>query len=265
MIAPIDIAAFLRRIGYDGPTAPTIDNLRALHRSHLLSVPFENVDIHLGKRIVLDEQALFDKIVRQSRGGFCFELNGLFATVLRGLGYDVTLLAAQVFDADGEAGRDFVHLTLLVRLAETRWLADVGFGEAFIEPLSLDIGSEPQVIDGVAYRIVLRGDRHLVEQRQSAEAWRPRYAFTLVPRALWQFSGMCDDLQIAPDSHFRRGIICTRLTGGGRVTLTGSKLVFSGGDERKEIAVESRAAFAEALRREFDITLPEGEPSCLPP
>src|SRR5215213_9188134 len=110
----MDVQAYLRRINYRGEFAPTAAALRELHRAHLLAVPFENLDIHLGRPIVLEQQALFDKIVTRWRGGFCYELNGLFALLLRDLGFNVTLLAAGVARADGSFGPEFDHLTLLV-------------------------------------------------------------------------------------------------------------------------------------------------------
>src|SRR5215216_6410072 len=110
----MDIPAYLDRINYHGAIDPTAAALRELHRAHLLAVPFENLDIHLGRPIVLEQQALFAKIVTRRRGGFCYELNGLFALLLRDLGFDVTLLAAGVARADGSFGPEFDHLTLLV-------------------------------------------------------------------------------------------------------------------------------------------------------
>src|SRR6266540_1131840 len=105
----MDIQAYLCRIHYRGGLAPTAAILRELHRAHLLTVPFENLDIHLGRPILLDQEALFDKIVTRRRGGFCYELNGLFALLLRELGFDVTLLSAGVAHADGGFGPEFDH------------------------------------------------------------------------------------------------------------------------------------------------------------
>ncbi|MFB3065782.1 MAG: arylamine N-acetyltransferase, partial [Planctomycetota bacterium] len=137
----MDVEALLRRIGYEGARDPNADVLQALHRAFVLSVPFENLDIHLGRPIVLDEAALFDKIVKRRRGGFCYEMNGLFAALLRALGFDVTLLSARVVGTDGKAGPEFDHLVLLVPLSERR-LADVGFGDVFVHPLRLDASGE---------------------------------------------------------------------------------------------------------------------------
>src|SRR5688500_12747402 len=133
----MDIDAYLERINYRGPLEPTAETLRGLQVAHLLAVPFENLSIHAGEPIVLDDEALFDKVVARRRGGFCYELNGLFAALLRALGFEVEMLAAAVARSTGEFGRDFDHMTLLVNLKQ-RWIADVGFGDSFIEPLLLD-------------------------------------------------------------------------------------------------------------------------------
>jgi N-hydroxyarylamine O-acetyltransferase len=132
----MDVLPYLDRIGYNGPLAPTADTLRALHRQHMLTVPFENLDIGLGRKIVLDAERFVDKIVSHHRGGFCYELNGAFATLLTAVGFRVTLLSARVANEAGIASKDFDHLTLRIDL-EGPWLADVGFGENFLEPLRL--------------------------------------------------------------------------------------------------------------------------------
>src|SRR5690349_12134838 len=160
----MDIDTYLRRIHYNGERAPNAATLDMLHRAHLLAVPFENLDIHLGRPIVLDQNALFDKIVARRRGGFCYELNGLFALLLRELGFDVALLAAGVARADAGFGPEFDHLTLLVRTPadETQsaaWLADVGFGDSFRAPLRFAEGAE-QEQDGRAYRLDRDGERY---------------------------------------------------------------------------------------------------------
>ena len=151
-----DIDAYLQRMGYYGDRSPTLETLRALHRAHLLSVPFENLNIGLGWPILTTEDALFQKIVVGRRGGFCYELNGLFAALLRVLGFDVTLLSARVVNGAGEVGPEFDHLTLLVQLEEC-WLADVGFGDSFIEPLRLH-EPEAQVQESGAYRVMHDGE-----------------------------------------------------------------------------------------------------------
>src|SRR5216684_3858804 len=152
----MDTKAYLQRINHTSPLAPGAETLRLLQVAHLQIVPFENLSIHSGEPIVLDDEALFEKIVRRRRGGFCYELNGLFAALLRTLGFDVTMLSARVANAEGIFGPDFDHMTLLVTLTE-RWLVDVGFGDSFLEPLKLDEHND-QVQGDRAYRINREGE-----------------------------------------------------------------------------------------------------------
>ena len=155
----MDVQAYLRRIRYTEPLIPGVDRpgidlLRALHRAHLFTVPFENLDIPLGRKIICDEARFLHKIVNEQRGGFCYELNGAFAALLRVLGFRVTLLSGRVARADGGYSPEFDHLTLRVDLEEP-WLADVGFGECFLEPLRLEPGME-QPQNGRIYRLTSR-------------------------------------------------------------------------------------------------------------
>ena len=141
----LDVERYLQRIGYSGSTAPTERSLRAIHRAHLISVPFENLSVRGGEPIPLDEEALFEKIVVRRRGGFCYALNGLFASLLEGLGFRVARLAGRV----GVPGIAFDHLALRVDL-ERPWLADVGFGDSFLDPLHLDAGTRNPAGTGAA-------------------------------------------------------------------------------------------------------------------
>ncbi|HYP54003.1 MAG TPA: arylamine N-acetyltransferase, partial [Pyrinomonadaceae bacterium] len=177
----MDVEAYLRRIGYDGPRDVSADTLRRLHAAHMLSVPFENLSIHSAEPVVLEDGALFEKIVGRRRGGFCYELNGLFAALLRALGFDVSMLSAGVARPDGDFGPDFDHMALMVTLGE-RWLADVGFGDSFREPLRLDERGE-QEDAGRVYRIVGDGGRLVLTRRGPGGGWEPQYRFTLRPHA----------------------------------------------------------------------------------
>src|SRR2546426_5826969 len=156
-----DVQAYLDRIRHTGSTTPTLETLRTIHRAHMLAVPFENLDIALGRKIVVDEEAFLRKVVEQHRGGFCYELNGAFAALLRALGFQVTLLSARVARSDGGESPEFDHLTLRVDLSVDQtepWLADVGFGELFLEPLRLRSGIEQRDPAGT-FRLAQSGDR----------------------------------------------------------------------------------------------------------
>ena len=174
----MDIRAYLDRIGYRGPLTPTAGTLRALQAAHLQAVPFENLSIHADQPIVLDDESLFDKVVSRRRGGFCYELNGLFAALLRTLGFRVAKLSAGVARADGTFGPDFDHMALLVTLGE-RWLTDVGFGDSFRDPLRLDERRE-QPEGPRAFRIDEDGGRFVLLRRDGAES--PGSRSTASPR-----------------------------------------------------------------------------------
>lgn len=252
----MNVQTYLDRISYDGPCAPTGEALRRLQVAHLLTVPFENLSIHVGEPIVLDDQALFRKIVDQRRGGFCYELNGLFAALLRAMGFEVVMLSAQVANADGDFNPDFDHMALMVTVDEP-WLADVGFGDSFIEPLSLNERS-PQVQDDRAYRVDVDGERLVVMQRNlidRSEEWKPQYRFTLKPYQYSDFAERCEYHQTSTESHFTKGRICSRLTPRGRITLSDMGFITTEGAGRREHAVASQGEYAEILREHFGILM----------
>jgi N-hydroxyarylamine O-acetyltransferase len=250
----LNVKDYLERINYRGPLDPTAETLRGLHVAHLRSVPFENLSIHAGQPIVLEDEALYAKIVGARRGGFCYEANGLFAALLRALGFDVRMLSAGVARPDGSFGPDFDHMALLVTLEE-RWLADVGFGDSFLEPLRLDErGEQPQ--GNRAYRILPAGDHLVMSQRAAGGEWKPQYRFTLEPRAYADYAEMCRHHQTSPDSHFTRARLCSLPTEGGRVTLSGLRLIETTPDgERRERELSSEEEFAALLRERFGISM----------
>lgn len=249
----MDTTAYLERINYRGPLAPTAETLRQLQLAHLLSVPFENLSIHAGEPIVLDDEALFEKIVTRRRGGFCYELNGLFAALLRALGFDVKMLSAGVMSKTGEFGPDFDHMTLLVQLEE-KWLADVGFGDSFIEPLLLDKRGE-QVQDRGVYRINEDADRLTLMQRDDSGEWTAQYRFSLEPHVYSDYGGMCRHHQTSPESHFTRRRICSRLTTTGRITLSDMRLITTTGNESSERELTSAKEYNDALNEHFGIVI----------
>ncbi|QSQ10780.1 arylamine N-acetyltransferase family protein [Myxococcus landrumensis] len=244
-----DAGRYLERIGAQ-PGA----SLAALHHAHLESVPFENLDIHLGRPIRLDVDSLFDKVVAHRRGGFCYELNGLFSRLLTSRGYAVTPLSAQVASEprNGTFGPEFDHLTLQVEDGGERWLVDVGFGDGFLEPLRLD-DRGVQTRCGHDFRLVPEGER-LILWRDLGTGWEAQYSLSLVPRALGDFLGMCHYHQTAPDSFFTQRRLCTRATPNGRVTLKEGALVLTQGREKQEVPVDEESR-GRALAEHFGIQL----------
>ena len=250
----MDVKAYLERINYHGSLAPTAETLRGLQVAHLLAVPFENLSIHLKQPIVLEDGALFTKIVEHRRGGFCYEANGLFATLLRGLGFNVTMLSAGVARAEGGFGPDFDHMALMVTLGE-RYLVDVGFGDSFREPLLIDERGE-QVQGRRTYRIVPDGAHLILVQRDNGDDWKAQYRFTLQSHEYADYAEMCRYHQTSPQSHFTRARICSRATEEGRITLSEMRFITtseSGG--RQERTLANQEEYATMLREHFGIAL----------
>jgi N-hydroxyarylamine O-acetyltransferase len=250
------IDAYLGRIGMSAPAGTSAAALATLHEAHLLAVPFENLDIALGREIVIDLDRLFDKIVVRRRGGFCYELNGLFSSLLRGLGFDLDMLSARVANQAGVLGPEFDHMALLVRCEGKRWLVDVGFGESFRTPLDLDDPSPQRGGDplGRAWSVRDDGRELALVQHETEGASRTSYVFTLTPRAFADYAPMCVYQQTAPESHFTQRRICSRATAAGRVSLADERLIVTSSEGRSEtpVAEDERAA---VLLREFGIVL----------
>ncbi|MDV3350291.1 arylamine N-acetyltransferase [Leptolyngbyaceae cyanobacterium CCMR0082] len=250
----MDIESYLRRIGYCGPREPTTETLKQLHRAHMLAVPFENLDILLGRPITLSLASFYDKIVQHRRGGFCYELNGLFGWLLEQLGFTVVLLSAQVFNGD-QPGPEFDHLVLLVEMEE-RLIADVGFGDSFLEPLRLDAGAE-DVQYGCSYRLIESGTDRLLQRRRES-TWESQYVFSLTPHQLAEFSTMCEHQQTSLESAFKQKSLCSLATRDGRITLSNNRLIVTAGGQRQEQMVADEKAYRNLLKSKFGIEFKKG-------
>ena len=250
----VDVEAYLRRIEYDGPRQPSAACLRALHRQHLFTVPFENLDIPLGNPIRLDLEQLCDKIVGRRRGGFCYELNGLFCELLKALGFHVGMLAAGVRRDDGGFGPEFDHMLLKVELEEP-WLADVGFGDSFVDPIPFRAGGASEV-NGRRYSVMPAGDEWQL-LREDEKGRLPQYRFRDVPRQLSDYAGMCRFHQTSPESHFTTSWTCSKATPDGRITLANMRLIVTRGGSREERPLTTEAEVRQCLREHFGIEFPE--------
>jgi N-hydroxyarylamine O-acetyltransferase len=244
------VEAYLRRIGATRPDRPDAAALRDLHLRHLRTVPFENLSIHLGENIVLEEKALLDKVVGARRGGFCYEINATFAVLLRELGFAVTLLQARGFGEGGRLGIPYDHMAVLVEVAGERWLADVGFGDHTHFPLALDERGD-QADPGGTFRIVETEDGDLDVLRNG----RPQCRLETRPRVLADFTAGAWYHRTSPDSHFTRSLVCSRLGEEGRITLSGRKLVTHVNGRRAERLLDSDEDVRAAYRDRFGIEL----------
>jgi N-hydroxyarylamine O-acetyltransferase len=236
----VDVRSLLTRLGVDPPLRPDLPTLRRLHRAWRTRVPYENVDIQLGRPIELEPEALLDKFGRRRRGGFCYEMNGALALLLRSVGFAVDVVEAGVLRAARGDEAWGNHIALIVTIGGERWLADTGIGDAFLEPLPLRAGSHRQA--ALVYRLELL----------DAETWRMHhhpggtvasYDLRTEPRELADFAASCLHLATSPDSPFVRVLVAQHHRDGREYALR-SRLVGSRGEERILTTVEE---FAEAL------------------
>ena len=253
----MDIPIYLERIHYHLPVQVDARTLIGLHRAHMFSVPFENLDIlPLMRPIKLDEASLWEKLVLQGRGGFCYELNGLFAALLQAVGFGVTYLNARVYNHQGELGIPFDHLALLVKIPgeSGRWLADVGFGDSFTDPLRFDT-SVVQVQGLRAYRLDVSGGGFTVSQRGYVGDWSREYFFDLIPRSFPQdYEAACQYHQTSPRSSFTRSSIISRATPEGRVSLEDDYLIVTEDGKRKERPLQ-QGEYPLLLKQHFGLVL----------
>ena len=253
----MNIPTYLTRLNYTNSVKPDAETLHGLQFAHLLTIPFENLDIGLKRPIQLSENALWDKIILRKRGGFCYELNSLFASLLKQIGFDVTYLNARVFNREGELGIDFDHLALLVRIPQdpTRWLADVGFGDSFNEPLRLDLPDE-QVQGLRSYRLEQTTKGYITWQKNYNGTWERQYFFDLQPHNFpAEYEAACLYHQTSPKSSFTRGSIISRATPHGRVSLEAGRLIVTMNGQREERPVPDREEYQALLKEHFGVVL----------
>jgi len=249
----MDTEKYLRRIGIENSDVPAdAESLRFLQKQHLLNVPFENLDIHWKRPILLDTNRFYEKIVTEKRGGFCYELNGLFSELLRNLGFQTRLVSARVSDGKGGFSREYDHLAIIVKIGELEYLADVGFGAFTAEPLRLVANLEQK--DETGTFVIRRfDDGYLEVAKKDGDSWQGEYIFKPLGRALAEFAEMCNFHQTSPESHFTQGKVCSLMLDGGRKTLTDKKFIETRNGEKRETEVNSKAEFDEILAREFKI------------
>lgn len=271
----VQIVAYLRRLGAARPARPTAEALRELHLLHLRTIPFENLSIHLGEEIVLEEKRLLDKVVGAGRGGFCYELNGAFAALLTALGFGVTPLAGRVYGDEGRLGIPYDHLALLVRTVDGgEWLADVGFGAHSHYPLAFaERGDQPD--PGGTFRVTAAGpdaagvrgaagagggeggDGTVAGDVDVLRDGRPQYRLEVRPRVLGDFTAGAWWHSTSPSSHFTQSLVCSRITeDGGRITLSGRTFKVSAADgSREERELERDEEVLAVYRERFGIEL----------
>lgn len=245
---------YLKRIGYLGNLEPNLATLRKLQKTHLLNVPFENLDIHHKVPIVLSIERIFDKIVNHNRGGFCYELNELFYQLLIALGYDAKRISARVYNQSSGYGQEFDHHAIIVAIDKINYLTDVGFGEFTFEPLKLQIGVKQNDERG-NYLIDNYENGYLRVNKIDHGKRIPEYIFKETERELDDFKTMCYYHQTSPSSHFTDKRLITLPTENGRVTISGNTLKIKKQGSTIEKVLENENEFETVLWVKFKIKI----------
>lgn len=243
---------YLERIKYKGDLNPSIILLNNLQYLHLLHIPFENLDIHQGLEIKMENA--FDKIVERGRGGFCYELNGTFFSLLTYLGFKAKLISGRVGHKDKGFGAEFDHMAIVVEIDDDAYLVDVGFGDFSAQPLRicLNIVQEDRYGD---FLIEKFDDTYLVVKKRKDHDFLPEYIFTEIPRIPANFREMCVYHQSSEKSNFTRNKICSVALENGRITITGERLKIRKGEQVIEKVFADETEFHDQLRKYFNIVL----------
>jgi N-hydroxyarylamine O-acetyltransferase len=252
----MDTAAYLARIGAEAPAKLDLAALATLQRRHLLAVPFENLDIVAGVPVALDPAKLHDKVVARRRGGFCFELNGLFHELLARLGFEPVRVGARVRGPGGAYGDENGHLALVVPVDGRPYLVDVGFGDGPRRPIPLD--GTPTDDSVRRWRVVPAADfPHLPLrlEREVEDGWEPEYVFAATPRALADFEAACAWHQTAEGAPFNRAPLTTLQTQEGHVTLGADRLILTSGERKTAVPVRDAVERTRILKDTFGIVL----------
>ena len=256
----MDYIQYLQRIQVNKIENPSYSFLSKLQEQHLLTVPFENLDIHQRNKIVLDEDRIYEKIVIGGRGGFCYELNGLFCWLLHSLGFTVSMASARVYmPTKDRFSPEFDHMVLLVDLEKT-YLVDVGFGDSFRKTIALPDGKSEDVSGSYRLRPFASGQDTYILQKRDDNDWQTVYSFTNHPRLLSDFEEMNDFNQGSPESHFTQQTICSIATKKGRVSLSDDFLTITDGSSMRKINVTTQEDFKQKLSDHFGIQLDYRKP-----
>jgi len=250
----MNIEAYINRINYKGSLIPNPEVLGNLQKAHLLNVPFENLDIHYHRPIILNTSKFYQKIVERLRGGFCYELNGLFNDLLQSLGFHTKIISARVYNSKNAGfGSEFDHLAILVELHPDEYLVDVGFGEFALMPLKFEPGAIHQDERG-DFIIEHHVAEYFLVSKIIGETKTPEYIFTRKKRELSEFTGMCLYHQTSPDSHFTQKKLISRPTENGRITISGTTLKIVEKGETIEEMEFNEDEFEILVRKWFKIT-----------
>jgi N-hydroxyarylamine O-acetyltransferase len=249
----MNLQRYLDRIRFEGTPAVDVATLKQLHRKHLLAISYENLDVQLGRRVDLDINRIYTKMVEQGRGGWCYEMNGLMEWALREIGFDVTRVNGGVMRVDRGDAALGNHLVLLVHHDGT-WVADAGFGDGIIEPIPLETGEFEQ--RGFHYRLQ-QIDGGYWRLRNHMQGGAMSFDFSTQPADEALFERQCDLLQTSEESTFVTTLLCERFVEDGYDVQLGrvAKHISTAGTTSR--LIDSGEELVERLKQDFDLDVPE--------
>jgi len=246
-----ELARYLERIGHGWHVRSKLPTLRSLHRAHVTTIPFENLDVQLGVTPSLEPEAIFDKLVERRRGGWCYEMNGLFGAALEAIGFAVTRVSCGVMRQDGGDEKMGTHLALVVE-CDGPWLCDVGFGGSLIEPLPLAAGERQDAPYAVS--LALTDDSHW---RYTETAETPfSYDFRAEPADEALLAAKRDWQATHADSNFTCNFVAQKRLPDRHLVLRGCVLTDRGPDETTTHTIADADEFARTLAARFGIDDP---------
>jgi N-hydroxyarylamine O-acetyltransferase len=249
----MNLDAYLSRIQLEKTPIVDRETLIALHRQHILNIPFEDLDIFEKVPLSLGLDALFEKIILKKRGGFCYELNTLFYHLLNTLGFSARLVSCQISQGDGKFGPPYDHMAILVDLEET-WLVDVGYGDLFVEPLSLQAQGIQQ--DWFKYFMIEQeGDHFLLSESRNGKRFTPRYRINPSPERITAFEPQLRWKESHPDSYFVKNRVCSLPNPQGRTTLFNDYLIITSSGKRAKEKIHNTTILKQHLNTYFGIAL----------
>jgi N-hydroxyarylamine O-acetyltransferase len=253
---PVDLKSYAARIEYAGEFTPTLATLREVHLAHAIHITFENLDILLGRPILLDLESLTAKLIHAGRGGYCFEQNALLAAVLETIGFPVRRLAARVRMGLREI-RPRSHMLLAVDVNGESWLADVGFGgEGLLLPVRLEAQCAEQHF-GWQYRVITDGGLHVLQSLRP-EGWFDLYSFTLEEQHPADYEVSNYFTSTNPRSPFVNRLVVQRPGRDVRLTLLNRQLTEQRPDGVSETTLTDDDALLEILAERFGLSFPAG-------
>lgn len=256
----MDVNGYLKRINYNGVVYRDLSILRELQQHHMFAIPFETLDIQNQIPIILQINCLYQKVIHDHRGGYCYELNVLFHHLLTLSGFDVSMVAGRLHHGNNKYGREFEHMALVVELNDRPWLVDVGYGDFSLAPLAIAPGQiqsdgrnyyqiiDPVMVDGKSFMGVSKWSN-------SKQDFKIDYLFDMTPRGLEEFEDMNEYHQTSPESHFRRSMICTLPTREGRISLINNKLIRTENGKRQVRVIHGEEEREEVFERYFNMDM----------